>query len=243
VVLDISSGEGLLGLAALDQVGPGGSVIFGDISRPLLEHCHEEAAALGALDRCRFIQTRAEELSALPDISVDVVVTRSVLIYVSDKQQALREFYRVLRPGGRISCYEPILRHLGYPRVQYWDVRPIQGLADKVQAALVALRAAPLAALLDLDERDLLAIAETAHFEEVYVTLQMCSTPASPRDWEASIRTAPDPLSPTLGEALEQALAPDERARYVAHSRPLVEIGQGRWQVAEAYLWGTKVAS
>ena len=44
----------------------------------------------------------------MADGSVDVVTTRSVLIYVKDKAAALREFYRVLKPGGRVSLFEPI---------------------------------------------------------------------------------------------------------------------------------------
>jgi ubiquinone/menaquinone biosynthesis C-methylase UbiE len=50
----------------------------------------------------------ADSLADIADASVDVVTTRSVLIYVKDKAAALREFYRVVRPGGRISIHEPI---------------------------------------------------------------------------------------------------------------------------------------
>jgi SAM-dependent methyltransferase len=41
---------------------------------------------------------------------VDVVVTRAVLAYVTEKKTALGEFFRILKPGGRISIAEPILQ-------------------------------------------------------------------------------------------------------------------------------------
>jgi SAM-dependent methyltransferase len=50
----------------------------------------------------------------IPAGLVDVAVTRSVLIYVADVEQAVRELRRVLRPGGRLSFFEPLNRRATY---------------------------------------------------------------------------------------------------------------------------------
>src|SRR5438874_2510230 len=73
-VLDVGAGAGLIGFAALPLVGQWGKVIFSDISTPLLDNCRATAQALGALDRCQFLHAPAEDLSALVDASVDVVI-------------------------------------------------------------------------------------------------------------------------------------------------------------------------
>ncbi len=83
-------------------------MVFSDISQDLLDHCRAAAAAEGLLDRCRFVLASADSLDGVADASVDVVTARSVLIYVKDKAEALRAFYGVLRPGGRISVFESI---------------------------------------------------------------------------------------------------------------------------------------
>jgi ubiquinone/menaquinone biosynthesis C-methylase UbiE len=109
-LLDVGTGDGLLAFGALERLGPAGRVIFSDISQDLLDHCRETAEAEGLLDRCSFLAAAADALDGVADASVDVVTTRSVLIYVKDKAAALREFHRVLRPGGsacmnRSACW------------------------------------------------------------------------------------------------------------------------------------------
>ena len=72
-------------------------VIFSDISQELLDDVQTIAQEMNLLHRCTFLRASADDLSALEDASVDVVTTRSVLIYVKAKQQALDEFHRVLK--------------------------------------------------------------------------------------------------------------------------------------------------
>ena len=106
-VLDVGCGNGLIAFGALER---GANVVFADISRALLEDCRQLAADAGIANRCRFVESTATELDEIEDDSIDVVTTRSVLIYVKDKQRAFAEFHRVLRPGGRISLFKPINR-------------------------------------------------------------------------------------------------------------------------------------
>lgn len=98
-LLDVGCGDGLIAFGALTSVETS-QVIFSDISQYLLQQAQVAAQEFGMLDRCRFLLAPADDLSALDDASVDAVTTRSVLIYVSAKQQAFDEFYRVLRRRG-----------------------------------------------------------------------------------------------------------------------------------------------
>jgi len=109
-LLDVGAGDGLIAFGALDLVGEWGRVVFSDVSRDLLDHSRSLAEEAGVLGRCKFVEAPADDLSALGDASVDAVTTRSVLIYVEDKRRAFSEFHRVLRPGGRLSVFEPINR-------------------------------------------------------------------------------------------------------------------------------------
>src|SRR6266545_3376277 len=100
VVLDVGCGDGLVALGALDRVGPSGTVIFSDVSVSLLERCR---SVVPEPARCQFIHSGLPELVGIAEESVDVVTTRSVLIYVADKRAAFATLFRVLRPGGRLS--------------------------------------------------------------------------------------------------------------------------------------------
>jgi arsenite methyltransferase len=238
-LLDVGCGDGLIAFGALSRLGPAGRVILSDLSPDLLDHCRTAAEAAGQLGRCEFVQATADRLAGIADDSVDVVTTRSVLIYVKDKAAAFREFRRVLRPGGRISLFEPInvLMHGGDPGTfGGYDARPIAPLVAKVMAAFRAFQP-DRDPMTDFDDRDLVRLAEEAGFAVVELDLRVtCKSARSPVPWERFLRMSGNPLVPPLAEILDQALTEAERTEFAAHLRPLVEAGVGKDRMAVAYL-------
>jgi SAM-dependent methyltransferase len=241
-VLDVGCGEGLIGFGALDRGA--GEVVFSDVSEDLLAVCRQAALDLGVVDRCRFVHASADDLSVIEDGSVDVVTTRSVLIYVPDKRAAFGEFARVLRPGGRISLFEPINRFAIRPGGTWagYDLEPLAELGAKVRAVYGAIRP-ETDPMLDFDERDLLQLGEQTGFYPLRLALEAEISPTEPRSWDGFVNSAGNPNIPTLAEAMEQALTEAERERLTQHLRPLVEQGRGEWRMATAHLYGTKRAS
>ena len=120
IVLDVGSGDGLIAFGALDRVGMEGHVIVSDVSDDLVSHTRSLATEQGVEGRMSFVRAAAEDLSAVADASVDVVTTRSVLIYVDDKAAAFRAFHRVLKPGGRLSIFEPINNYFPQKPDEFW---------------------------------------------------------------------------------------------------------------------------
>jgi arsenite methyltransferase len=241
-VLDVGAGDGLIAFGALERLSPSGHVIFTDISQDLLDHCRAAAAAEGQLDRCSFVLASADSLTAITDCRVDVVTTRSVLIYVKDKAAALREFHRVLRPGGRISVYEPINVLMHDPdRFLGYDITPIKPLVDKVEALYQSIQPPGEDPMLDFDDRDLVRHAEQAGFAQIDLELRVTvKNRTQPIRWEQGLRMSGNPLVPTLGEALDRTLSPQEITEFTAYLKPLVESGTSRRRLAVAYLTATK---
>jgi len=241
-LLDVGCGEGLIGFGALERGA--GRVIFSDVSTDLLDFCREGAAELGVLDRCGFVEAAADELGSIEDESVDVVTTRSVLIYVEDKAAAFAEFTRVLRRGGRISLYEPINRFasLEHARNRFggYDLSGADGIAAKLHALYDSIQPPGVDPMLDFDERDLVRLAEEAGLFPIGLWLEAVVEPTPARTWDGFLDTAGNPKIPTLREAMEQALTPAEREELTTRLRPLVESGAGTWRMAQAFLTGTR---
>jgi demethylmenaquinone methyltransferase/2-methoxy-6-polyprenyl-1,4-benzoquinol methylase len=96
-VLDVGTGTGLLAREALALCSPGGSVTGVDPSAGMMAQARLADVAL--------LQGRAEELPC-GDATADFVSMGYALRHLSDLDRALAEFFRVLRPGGRLVMLE-----------------------------------------------------------------------------------------------------------------------------------------
>lgn len=103
-VLEIGPGTGYYTLELASWLRPGGSLEIFDIQQQMLDHTMRRVAE-GGLDNVVATQGDA---TALPyeDESVDGVVLITVLGEIPDRDAALREIARVLRPGGRLVVGE-----------------------------------------------------------------------------------------------------------------------------------------
>ncbi|MBU2669018.1 methyltransferase domain-containing protein [Actinoplanes bogorensis] len=238
-VLDVGAGTGLIAFGALERLGPDGHVIFSDVSDAGLDECRRRA---GDDHRCSFVHAPAEDLSKIPDASVDVVTTRSVLIYCDHKATAFREFFRVLKPGGRLSIFEPINRFLLAHRPDsLFGLRDAE-VGDLLAKVVAVYRAGAIRGenpMTDFDERDLLRWAAEAGFDGIEVDYRaQLDVPAEPiGDWEARKAVSPNPLAPTYGEAIDSVLTDEERERLDARMTQLAQSGTPtRRTLATAYL-------
>ncbi len=241
VVLDVGCGDGLLGFAALERTAPSGRVIFSDVSEGLLDECRRLAAESGTPARCEFIRSSLPLLAEISADAVDVVVLRSVLIYMRDKQRAFENLARVLRPGGRLSLFEPINGFgLPEPADRLWglDVTGLEPVAEQVKAT-VARYVPTDSPMLDFDERDLLRWAEQAGFDNLRLTFEASvggTHLGRGQTVDAFLSQSPNPNMPRLSEILDESLTPPDQQRLEERLAQQLTSGAGRTDRASAFL-------
>ncbi|MEQ6885503.1 bifunctional demethylmenaquinone methyltransferase/2-methoxy-6-polyprenyl-1,4-benzoquinol methylase UbiE [Salicola sp. Rm-C-2C1-2] len=104
-ILDIAGGTGDLTMQFADRVGTQGEVVLADINQEMLEVGRERLIDRGYAGRVDYVQANAECLP-FPDNYFNAVSIAFGLRNVTDKDLALREMTRVLKPGGKLLILE-----------------------------------------------------------------------------------------------------------------------------------------
>ena len=245
-VVDLGAGTGLLALEARRRVKGSGYVVAVDLSADALSECRRQAEPTEHVAPLAHVVGDALHIP-LASESVDVVMTRSVLIYLADKQAGIREVYRVLKPKGRASIFEPInelservgsqVRASGF----YDALQPEWG---QIRKYYDAHKEGWWGALVGWDERELIAWFEAAGFSRIKASYELASGIRARKPKKAeiagAIRGRPNPNMPSYEEVAREVLghcADDYLKRYAQ----FLVHGEGpRSASASVYLVATR---
>jgi SAM-dependent methyltransferase len=122
-VLDAACGPGKYAEILLDQ---GARVTGFDLSPEMVRHAQARNPGRGHF----FVQDLAAPFNTLPDAAFEVVLCALALHYIPDWTLTLREFHRVLRPGGRVvvSMEHPFFDYQYYRSEKYFEVEHVHGV-------------------------------------------------------------------------------------------------------------------
>ncbi len=100
-VLDVAAGRGAILFPAAEKVGASGHVTGIDLAGKMVQETAADIERWGLM-QATILHMDAERL-AFPGASFDYVLCGFAIFFFPDLERALSEFYRVLRPGGRVG--------------------------------------------------------------------------------------------------------------------------------------------
>ena len=168
-VIDIGCGTGLLAFKALELQDCKGRVIFSDKFQDCLDDCKRILDESGVTSGYEMLLSPCEHI-ALPESTAHKALMRSVLVHIVNKQPAISEIYRILKPGGKFCAFEPVIRS----NTRYWQILDPIFIEkfDDFKKAENEMMENPMDSLCNFDENTLRMNLEIAGFSVPEVKVQ-----------------------------------------------------------------------
>jgi SAM-dependent methyltransferase len=191
-VLELGAGTGELATRLADMVGPGGQVLATDVSPGMVELLERAAA-----DRPQLSAAHGDaSATGCQSASYDAIAARMLLMLVPDPKEALTEWHRVLRPGGRLA-----VAVWGPPENNIWLVA--LGMSAMIHGAVTGGPPTEPGGVFSLASPEALsAVVTGAGFSGVTVsTIAMEATFASAEEHFDTVSATAGPLRAALAAA------------------------------------------
>jgi ubiquinone/menaquinone biosynthesis C-methylase UbiE len=252
-VLDVGCGDGFIGIKATKETGSEGKVLFLDSSPDVLDQARSNVQETDPAAATEFKVDSAIDLESIATDTIDVILARSVLLFVSSPSTVFDQFHRVLKPEGRFSINESIRKFihemnqhqntiLGYNLAEYEKEVPdrVIELTDKFWQYIENNRTEIGTTL--FSELDLFKMAENAGFNSISLDFHV-RTDSNRRaaQWDEWLSSSFGPGRPTNREVLENAFTEHEKEQFRQFVRPLIETNVSKVnRKASAYLYGVR---
>jgi ubiquinone/menaquinone biosynthesis C-methylase UbiE len=125
-ILESGTGSGLFTLSAFERYSTANSFIMTDISDKVIKINKELAALLELPNNSLNILQDDITRSTLLNESANVIILKSVLVRIRDKERITKECYRLLKPGGRLVIFE----YLASKTTRFYELLNINNLAN-----------------------------------------------------------------------------------------------------------------
>lgn len=198
-IIDLGTGTGLLGFGALDYIDNMGKVIFSDKFEDCLESCKNLAKDLNITKHHEFLVSDCCDIK-LHSNSVTRAVMRSVLVHILEKQQALSEIYRILKPQGIFSAFEPVVSS----NTRCWELIDESAISDyndfkKAEDECMTAQNDPLT---NFDEITIKEILQNVGFSQRIIDKQVVESNyvVLPKMVENWLTTPPSPTAKSMKE-------------------------------------------